>query len=88
MNMLNGGYSEAALIGLTGNGLNLPRQPYSDGSGRMRILHQAAGNLGMADGSVQQTSLNGLKNALLDTVSARGSGTKPFTTVNTILNMP
>jgi prepilin-type N-terminal cleavage/methylation domain-containing protein len=85
MNMPNGGYSEVPIPGLTGNGL-LPAQfgwEWTDAD-----IHQAAGNLGMADGGVQQTSLNGLKNALLDTVSARGPGVSPYRTVNTFLNMP
>ena len=85
MNMLNGGYAETAIPGLTGNGLL--QGPFgwewTDAD-----IHQGAGNLGTADGSVQQTSQNGLKNAVAATVSARGPGVKPFTTVNSIVNMP
>jgi prepilin-type processing-associated H-X9-DG protein len=42
-------------------------------------IHQGAGNLGMADGSTQQTSLNNLQTALKGNASA---------TKFTILNMP
>lgn len=47
-------------------------------------LHQGAGNLGMADGSVQSASLGSLQAALSDTVYARGT----VAARNTILNMP
>jgi len=84
MNMINGAYSEVPLPGLTP--VLLAAQfgwEWTDAD-----IHQDAGNLGMADGSVQQTSLYGLKNAVMATVNARGPGVKPFTTVNIMVNMP
>jgi len=84
MNMLNGAYSEVPLPGMTPVLLSAPfGWEWTDAD-----IHQGAGDLGMADGSVQQASLNGLKSAVSDTVGARGPGVKPFTTVNSILNMP
>ena len=85
MNMLNGAYSEVAMPGLTGVGLLSAAFGWE---WTENDIHQGAGNLGMGDGSVQQASLNGLKNALNDTVAARGPGPKTYTTVNSILNMP
>jgi prepilin-type N-terminal cleavage/methylation domain-containing protein len=79
MNMYNNGYAEIAIK-------NMVPQPslkafpweWSD-----LDLHQGAGNLGLADGSVQQASLGGLQQALNDTANARGAGN-----LNSILNMP
>ena len=50
-------------------------------------LHQDVGNLGMADGSVQQSSLGGLNNALKDTKDS-WQGLKGAGRGNFILNMP
>ena len=87
MNMLNGAYSEAAMPGMSGMTPGLLSAQFgwewTDAD-----IHQGAGDLGMADGSVQQASLNGLKSAVSDTVGARGPGVKPYTTVNSMLNMP
>ncbi len=79
MNMYNNGYSEIAVPGLT-PAISLKSFPWewSDPD-----IHQGAGNLGLADGSVQQASLGGLQRALNDTVNARGTGH-----LNTVLNMP
>jgi len=46
-------------------------------------LHQDAGNLGMADGSAQQSSLQGFKNAWTDTSLAQGK-----VNPNVVFNMP
>jgi prepilin-type N-terminal cleavage/methylation domain-containing protein len=46
-------------------------------------LHQDAGNLGMADGSAQQSSLQGFKNAWNDTQLAQGK-----VNPNVVFNMP
>jgi hypothetical protein len=51
-------------------------------------LHQDVGNLGMADGSVQQTSLKGLMTALNDTAATRPNKTPTITTSPVVLNMP
>lgn len=83
MNMVNGGYSDVGVTGGPPTGLII-RQFGWDWTDI--DIHQDAGNLGMADGSVQQTSLNGLRNSLTDTVNARGRG--PPSMVNTIVNMP
>ena len=77
MNMFNIGFAEAAIIGMVPQPklMNFPWQ-WTD-----LDLHQDAGNLGMADGSVQSTSLGTLQSALNATVHARSQQ-------NTILNMP
>jgi prepilin-type N-terminal cleavage/methylation domain-containing protein len=79
MNMYNNGYAEVAVKGMSPQPSlkNFPWE-WSD-----LDLHLDAGNLGMADGSVQQTSLGTLQRSLNDTANARGSGY-----LNTILNMP
>jgi prepilin-type N-terminal cleavage/methylation domain-containing protein len=79
MNMFNNGYAELAIIGMSPP----PTLKAFPWSWTDLDLHQDAGNLGMADGSAQQTSLGGLQGALKDTVSARGASK-----LNTILNMP
>ncbi len=81
MNMVNGGYADVGVFGVSGITIRQFGWVWTD-----MDIHQDAGNLGMADGSVQQTSLNGLKNALIDTVNARGRG--PPSMLNTIVNMP
>ena len=86
MNMVNGGYAE---VGVT------PSPPLTMGGLTVRAfgwawtdldIHQDSGNLGLADGSAQQSSLSGLAKALTDTVNARGKG--PPSMANVILNMP
>jgi prepilin-type N-terminal cleavage/methylation domain-containing protein len=46
-------------------------------------LHQDAGDLGLADGSAQESSLNGFKNAFNDTMNAQGK-----VNPNIVFNMP
>jgi prepilin-type N-terminal cleavage/methylation domain-containing protein len=79
MNMYNNGYAETAVKGMNPQPSlkNFPWE-WSDPD-----LHQGAGNLGLADGSVQQASPGQLQQSLNDTVNARGTGN-----LNTILNMP
>lgn len=79
MNMFNYGYANAAVRGMPSQPklLNTPWE-WTD-----LDLHQDAGNLGMADGSVQSTSLGTLQAAFSITISARGGSMN-----NTILNMP
>jgi len=50
-------------------------------------LHQDAGNLAIADGSVQQSSLNGLTNSINDTITARPGAAGTVNEV-IIINMP
>ena len=78
MNLVNGGYAEVGVSGVNGLTIRAFGWAWTD-----LDIHQDAGNLGMTDGSAQQSSLNGLKSALTDTVNARGKGYQ-----NTILNMP
>jgi len=79
MNMVNGGFSETSI-----GGMNPPVTAKPFGWAWTDLdIHQDAGDLGMADGSAQQSSLSGLMKAINDTVNARGKGY-----VNTILNMP
>jgi prepilin-type N-terminal cleavage/methylation domain-containing protein len=64
MNMQNAGYCEAAApLGVT-----LKQLPWAWTDGD---LHQDSGNLGMANGSVNQASLKGLMNANNDTINAK-----------------
>ena len=77
MNMQNAAYSQ--VTGTLGARLKTLPWAWTDGD-----LHQDSGNLGMADGSVNQASLNGLKNAITDTINARpGSGNAKI-----IVNIP
>jgi len=75
MNMQNAGYTTSTGV------LGGPQKPlpwaWTDGD-----LHQDSGNLGMADGSANQTSLKGLMNAITDTRLAISGYTK------IIVNMP
>ena len=79
MNMFNHGYAEVAVAGLTPE-ISLKSFPWDWTD---LDLHQDAGNLGLADGSVQQTSVGTLQTSLNDTANARGASKR-----NTILNMP
>jgi hypothetical protein len=81
MNMVNQGYAEVNVTGVNG----LVVRGFGWGWTDLDI-HQDSGNLGMADGSAQQSSLSGLAKALTDTVNARGKG--PPSMLNVILNMP
>ncbi len=63
MNMMNGPYGNAT--GVLGSIQKPLPWAWTDGD-----IHQDSGNLGMADGSVQQASLNGLKLAITDTTNA------------------
>ncbi len=88
MTMLNGAYSPNN-IQANPAGNPLTQQPIIKPLGWAWTdldIHQDAGNLGMADGSVQQASLNGLKTAIQNTLAARGSLGNAFKT--TIFNMP
>ena len=78
MNMFNSGY--AVLVGTVPNKTvkALPWQ-WTDPD-----IHQDSGNLGMADGSIQQSSLGGLSKALGDTQDCWPGSGKP----NIIVNMP
>ena len=79
MNFFNCGYANAAVRGMTPQPqLRMFPWEWTD-----LDLHQDAGNFGMADGSVQSTSLGTLQTAFSITVSARGSSMN-----NIILNMP
>jgi prepilin-type N-terminal cleavage/methylation domain-containing protein len=80
MDMVNGPYCGSP--GLPG-GIKSSSFPYWEWTDA--DLHQDAGNLGMVDGSVQQSSLGGVNNSLNDTKSAwQGGGMVP----NMIFNMP
>jgi prepilin-type N-terminal cleavage/methylation domain-containing protein/prepilin-type processing-associated H-X9-DG protein len=79
MNMYNNGYAELAVKGMNPQ----PTLKYFPWEWSDLDIHQDAGNLGMADGSVQQTSLGTLQISLSATATIRGSGQ-----YNTILNMP
>jgi prepilin-type N-terminal cleavage/methylation domain-containing protein len=79
MNMVNGGFSETSI-----GGMNPPVTAKPFGWAWTDLdIHQDAGDLGMADGSAQQSSLSGLMKAINDTVNARGKSYQ-----NTIFNMP
>jgi prepilin-type N-terminal cleavage/methylation domain-containing protein len=84
MNMQNGAYSSGAIPGMSPQPhimQNYPAWTWTD-----LDIHQDAGNLGMADGSAQQASLNAVEQALADTVNAWGSQGRMYQ--NIILNMP
>jgi prepilin-type N-terminal cleavage/methylation domain-containing protein len=79
MTMANGGY--ACTTGSTVAGKFVKPLPWqwTDPD-----IHQDSGNLGMADGSIQQSSLGGLSKAIDDTKNCwQGSGN-----ANLIVNMP
>ena len=84
MNIVNGAYCNGPIPGMTPQPhlvANFPAWCWTD-----LDIHQDAGNLGMADGSVQQASLNAVEQALADTVNAWGSQGRMYQ--NIILNMP
>jgi prepilin-type N-terminal cleavage/methylation domain-containing protein/prepilin-type processing-associated H-X9-DG protein len=81
MNMGGSAYANARPIGVSfpGGQKNTPPLPWqwTDAD-----IHQGSGNLGMADGSCQQTTLGGLYSAIMDTRDARANN------AYVILNMP
>jgi prepilin-type N-terminal cleavage/methylation domain-containing protein len=83
MNMINNGYANVSIFGMNPQPKikQFPAWEWTD-----LDIHEDAGNLGMADGSVQQASLRGLNQALANTRDARGKGPPPM--LNIILNMP
>ena len=82
MNMKNAAFCQNNMLGCTVKGFGWA---WTDAD-----IHQDAGNLGMADGSVVQASLKGLMNAINDTMNSPRSG--PCLTANfyrnVIFNMP
>ncbi len=84
MNMQNGAYSNGPIPGMSPQPymtFNFPNWTWTD-----LDIHQDAGNLGMADGSAQQTSVNAVEQALRDTFNAWASQGNAYH--NVILNMP
>ena len=81
MDMVNKAYANTGILGLPGIGLKAFGWEWTE-----LDTHQSAGNLGMADGSAQQSSLGGLQKAIIDTRDARGAQGNNFR--NVILNMP
>ena len=86
MNMVNGAYANAPIPGLKPQPFIKPGFATAAWAWTDKDMHQDAGNLGLADGSAQWTSLKGLLNALNDTVNAWGTQGNQYK--NTILNMP
>jgi prepilin-type N-terminal cleavage/methylation domain-containing protein/prepilin-type processing-associated H-X9-DG protein len=98
-NVINGKTSDTADYGvLPADSMNMMNRAYVNTTGVLGAnqkplpwawtdsdIHQDSGNLGMADGSVQQASLNGLKLAITDTIN--GITSAP-TYHKIILNMP
>jgi len=88
MDMVNGPF--AANSGVTVTAVQFPPWEWTDPD-----LHQGAGNLGMVDGSVQQSSLGSLNNSLNDTLKAIppsqwpvARGTRASILGDMIINMP
>jgi prepilin-type N-terminal cleavage/methylation domain-containing protein len=84
MNMVNGAYASAPIPGMNpqpGFPGNFPAWTWTD-----LDIHQDAGNLGMADGSAQQTSVNAVSQALNVTLAAWAIQGRIYN--NIILNMP
>jgi prepilin-type processing-associated H-X9-DG protein len=84
MNMVNGAYANGPVPGM-------PTQPKFPGNFPAWTwtdldIHQDAGNLGMADGSAQQASLQNVENALNDTEQAWAMQGRLY--ANILLNMP
>jgi prepilin-type N-terminal cleavage/methylation domain-containing protein/prepilin-type processing-associated H-X9-DG protein len=78
MDMVNKGYESAGTsVGGLAPAVGFPWE-WTDSD-----IHQGAGNLGMADGSAQQSSLGGLTKALNDTAATASGPTKYV-----IINMP
>ena len=84
MNMLNGAYANGPIPGMNPQ----PTMPpyFSNWTWTDNDIHQGAGNFGLADGSVQQASLNALSQALSDTLNAWAVQGRFYN--NIILNMP
>jgi prepilin-type N-terminal cleavage/methylation domain-containing protein len=80
INMYNGGWTQTG-VGAS-PGIPAARQKALPWAWSDPDLHQDGGNLGIADGSVQQTSLKGLTTAINDTTSARVSN------AHIVLNLP
>ena len=84
-NMVHGPY--AANPGLAVKSVTFPPWEWTDTD-----LHEGAGNLGMVDGSVQQSSLGGLNNALNDTKNSLPKSLWPAGASqrlgNMLINMP
>jgi prepilin-type N-terminal cleavage/methylation domain-containing protein/prepilin-type processing-associated H-X9-DG protein len=84
MNMVNGAYVNGAIPGMNPQPHIAPDFPawyWTD-----LDIHQDAGNLAMADGSAQQTSVNAVSQALSDTLKAWAVQGRVYN--NIILNMP
>jgi prepilin-type processing-associated H-X9-DG protein len=67
---------------ITGQGIQSEAWEWTDTD-----LHEDAGNLGFADGSVRQSSLKGFNDAYNDTKNAFKSGPTPATQ-KVVFNMP
>jgi prepilin-type N-terminal cleavage/methylation domain-containing protein len=78
MNMTDMGYSPKAVTGCSGLSVKAFGWGWTDPD-----LHQDSGNLGMADGSAQQSNLSGLAAAMTNTITAEGKASP-----NIIFNMP
>jgi prepilin-type N-terminal cleavage/methylation domain-containing protein len=83
MNMGNGGFATGPVVGVGLPASNMLRTQTQWWEWTDADIHEDAGNLGMTDGSSQQSSLSGFSNALNDTINARGAKMN-----NSILNMP
>ncbi len=84
MNMVNGVYANGPIPGMSPQPnmmANFPAWTWTDND-----IHQDAGNLGMADGSAQQASLNNVQQALQDTLNAWAIQGRLYN--NILLNMP
>jgi prepilin-type processing-associated H-X9-DG protein len=84
MNMVNGAYSNGAIPGMNpqpGFPGNFPNWTWTD-----LDIHQDAGNLGMADGSAQQASLQNVEDVFNDTEQAWAMQGRLY--ANILLNMP
>jgi prepilin-type N-terminal cleavage/methylation domain-containing protein/prepilin-type processing-associated H-X9-DG protein len=87
MDMVNGSFAATGGSGTSVKVSQFPAWEWTDPD-----LHQGAGNLGMVDGSVQQSSLGGLNTALVDTKNAISKAAWPAGASqvlgNMIINMP
>ena len=86
MNMLNGAYSNGAVPAMSTQPKMTGSQAFPYWEWTDNDIHQDAGNLGMADGSAQQASLNTLSQALQDTLNAWAGQGPAYK--NILLNMP
>jgi prepilin-type processing-associated H-X9-DG protein len=80
MNMLNGGYANSVGTLVSGKFVKPGIWQWTDAD-----IHQDSGNLGMADGSVQQSSLGSLQKAIADTLNG---WPLPAGNKHIIVNMP